>query len=101
MFTLFICDFLDALKGCSGVMLTSRRIPGLMFVDDLALLAVNPMDLQSALDVLHEYCLEWALSVNQNKTKVLVFGNKPFSFTWTYDESPSVIISLPRSHFLP
>ena len=38
------------------VMLASRRISGLMFVDDLVLLADNPMDLQSALDVLHEYC---------------------------------------------
>ena len=84
LYTLFTCDLLDALKGCSGVMLASCRIPGLMFA---VLLADNPMDLQSALDVLHEYCLEWALSVNQNKTKVLVFGNKPFSFTWTYDES--------------
>ena len=85
--TLFTCDLLDALKGCNGIMLASRRISGLMFADDLVLLADNPIDLQSALDVLHEYCLEWALSVNQNKTKVLVFGNKPFSFTWTYDES--------------
>ena len=60
------------------VMLASRRISGLMFVDDLVLLADNPMDLQSALDVLHEYCLEWALSVNQNKTKVLVFETNLF-----------------------
>ena len=39
LFTLFTCDLLDALKGCSGVILASRRIPVLMFVNDLVLLA--------------------------------------------------------------
>jgi len=71
LYTLFTCDLLDALKGYSGVMLASRRTPSLMFADDLILLADNPMDLRSALNVLHEYCLEWALSVNHNNTKVL------------------------------
>ena len=39
LFTLFTCDLLDALKGCSGVILASHRIPVLMFANDLVLLA--------------------------------------------------------------
>ena len=85
LFILFTYDLLDALKHCSGVMLASSRISGLMFADDLFLLTDNPRGLQSALNALQEYCLKWALSVNQDKTKVLVFGNRQFSFTWTYN----------------
>ena len=87
LFILFTCDLLHELKHCNGVMLSSCRIPGLMFADDLVLLADNPKDLQSALNALSDYCFKWALTVNESKTRTLVFGNRQCSFTWTYNGS--------------
>ena len=55
-----------------GPRLESRQVPGLMFADDLALLADTPEKLQSALNVLHMYCEKWELTVNMKKTKILV-----------------------------
>jgi len=49
-------------------------VPGLMSVDDLALLTDTPENLQAALDMLHMYCEKWSLTVNMKKTKVLIFG---------------------------
>ena len=43
-------------------------------MDDLALLADTPGNLEAALDMLQMYCEKWSLTVNMKKTKVLVFG---------------------------
>ena len=59
-------------------MLASSGILGLMFADDLVILADNQRDLQSALKALQEYFSK----PEQNQS----FGFW-FSFTWTYNGS--------------
>ena len=53
-------------------------------------MAESPGELQHALDVMYEYCENWALSVNVDKTKILIFSrgkirNKPI-FIFNDDE---------------
>ena len=60
-----------------------------MFVDDLALLADTPGNLEAALDMLQMYCEKWSLTVNMKKTKVLVFGQAgQRAVIWYYNGNP-------------
>ena len=50
----------------------------LMYADDTVIMANSSTELQLALDHLNEYCKKWKLTVNIDKTKVLVFGNRKY-----------------------
>lgn len=58
----------------------------LLYADDTVLLSDTPSGLQRSLDVYSEYCRQWKLEVNTNKTKVLIFSKKKtnnlFSFAF-------------------
>ena len=61
---------------------TFLRLYLLLYADDTVIFAESALDLQKALDKLHDYCLLWDLSVNAEKTKVVIFSkgkihNKP------------------------
>ena len=45
----------------------------LLYADDIVIFAESSNDLQKGLDVLAEYCKRWQLTVNIQKTKVMVF----------------------------
>ena len=46
----------------------------LLYADDTLVLAENNIELQKALDSLKIYCDKWALNVNIDKTKVIIFS---------------------------
>ena len=46
----------------------------LLYADDTLILAECAKDLQEALDSLDDYCNKWALNVNIDKTKVIIFS---------------------------
>ena len=46
----------------------------LLYADDTLVLAENDVQLQKALDGLHEYCNRWSLKVNTDKTKIIIFS---------------------------
>ena len=50
------------------------KIFTLLYADDTVILAESASQLQMALDAAHEYCETWGLSVNSNKTKVMIFS---------------------------
>ena len=50
------------------------RIFSLLYADDTLVLAETATDLQKSLDGLYEYCNKWALKVNLDKTKIIVFA---------------------------
>ena len=62
------------------------RIFCLLYADDTLILAESYSQLQKALNALHLYCNKWALKVNLDKTKVIIFSKgkitkyKPFKF---------------------
>ena len=47
-----------------------------MYADDIILLSTSAKGLQEKLDihVLNTYCKDWCLTVNTNKTKILIFN---------------------------
>ena len=46
----------------------------LLYADDTIFIAEFPTDLQNALDGMYDYCKLWHLSVNTEKTKVVIFS---------------------------
>lgn len=48
----------------------------LLFADDMVVLADTAEDLQNSLDRLYDYCNTWGLSVNTDKSKIVVFRKR-------------------------
>ena len=46
---------------------------GLMFADDVVLVAETQMKLQDMFNKLSIYCREWKLELNTEKTKIVMF----------------------------
>ncbi len=59
-----------------GVNLIHSKLRLLLFADDLVLLSETSQDLQSAVDLLCEYCSRWDLQVNLTKTKLIPFNGR-------------------------
>lgn len=45
----------------------------MLFADDAILIAQNPQSLQSLLNDISKYCIEWGLRINIKKTKIMIF----------------------------
>ena len=77
LFSLFINDLPEALNqvGINRISLVASEINSLMFADDVIMFAESPWGLQKELDVLENYCHRWSLSVNVDKSKIMVFRN--------------------------
>jgi len=55
----------------------------LLYSDDTVILSDSPDDLQNALLLYEQYCVQWDLHVNTSKTKIVVFAKgktKSFKF---------------------
>lgn len=66
-----------------------------MYADDLVLFSESQSGLQSMLNILHKYTLEWNLEVNINKTKIIVFrncGHVKDSEKWLYCDNEIEIV---------
>ena len=77
LFKIYINDLsasLNSIKDIAVPSLNGRRVTHLLWADDLVLLALNKEALQKQLNILHDYCNEWGLSVNMKKTAVMVFN---------------------------
>ena len=48
----------------------------LLYADDTVLMANDPSDLQNCLNTFAEYCLQWKLAINIEKTKIVIFGTR-------------------------
>ena len=73
LFKCFINDLSEQLISLSVPVLDGAEILHLFWADNLVLLALDNTSLQKTLEILHEYCLEWGLTVNISKTAIMVF----------------------------
>jgi len=67
-----------------------------MYADDIVLLSTCPIELQSMIDSLGDYCDTWGLNVNLEKSKIIVFREGPrisSALGWTYKGSPIEIVN--------
>lgn len=60
-----------------GLALQDKTLKFLLYADDLVLLSPTPQGLQQHLNLLEEYCQNWALTVNLKKTNIMIFQKKP------------------------
>ena len=79
LFNLFLSDFDATLQkqGCKGIKLMRIGLRCLMFADDLVVVTESGSELQKVLQVLEEYCARWNLSINVEKTKIVIFRRSP------------------------
>ena len=75
LFKIFISDISKIFnESCSHVKLYDERICCLMFADDALLLSETLEGLQHALGKVNDYCENWLLKINADKTKVMIFN---------------------------
>jgi hypothetical protein len=75
LFSMYINDLEDTfiLKGFKGIDLGTLKLFLLLYADDIAIISETKEDLQNGLNILKDYCDEWKLKLNVNKTKIMVF----------------------------
>ena len=75
LFKIFINDLPDIFDiSCHGVDIGTYHLNCLLYADDVILLSQSEVGLQYCLKKLENYCADWCLDVNLDKTKVLVFN---------------------------
>lgn len=57
----------------TSIDLGSIKLFLLLYADDITLFSETPEGLQEGLNTLHTYCQRWKLTVNTDKTKIIVF----------------------------
>lgn len=80
LFSLYVSEFNDMLNNMMGgnIELCTNdedKANILMYADDMCLLADSVINMQRKINCLQAYCSKWGLSVNLNKTKMIVFRN--------------------------
>ena len=77
-FQLFLSEKYEGLTKFSTSILEELniyfKIFCLLYADDTLVLAESDIQLQKALDGLHNYCNKWSLKLNIDKTKVIIFS---------------------------
>jgi hypothetical protein len=84
LFNIFFDGLSEALSkvrtpAVPAVQLGDMQIRHLMYADDLLLLADHPASLQTLLSLTAEYFNQWRLTLNYDKTRVVVFDRQPAS----------------------
>ena len=78
LFSLYINDLAIELKNLKkGVPINENEdVTILMYADDIVILAENETDLQTQLDRITNWCKQWQLMINNDKSKVMHFRRK-------------------------
>ena len=72
MYTSDLPDIFDV--SCDAIDLYDVKLNCLMYADDLILLSESASGLQCCLNKLQEYCSRWKLTVNIDKTNIMIFN---------------------------
>ena len=75
LFNMFLSDLPDIFGiNCDAVCINDIDINCLMYADDIVIFSETANGLQSCLNALSEYCTKWQLTVNLDKTKIIIFN---------------------------
>lgn len=90
LFSIYMNDIVDIFDlPCDPADLNGTRLSCLMYADDLVLISNSANGLQACLNKLNAYCKKWDLSVNIQKTKVMIFnksGRVLKRYNFVYEE---------------
>ena len=83
-----------------GIHFHDLRVPSLMFVDDIILLAETAEDLQKSLDATYQFFCKNHLRLSQSKSNIIVFNSttKTPKQTWTF--GPKVLEEVNKYKYL-
>ena len=60
----------------------------MLYADDTIIVSDNAESFQSCLDTFHTYYVDWKLTVNESKTKIIIFGaRKTEKFSLKFGET--------------
>ncbi len=90
---------LQRLPDC-GVKVGDSLVRLLLYADDLALMADKAVQLQQLLNALHQFCVEYQLEVNVDKTEIVVFGKKAYCTLAPADKLLCGVTTSNQSRFL-
>ena len=85
-----------SVKGVKGVVIGMFKLFLLLYADDIVLFGETDADLQNALNILEDYCSRWKLTVNTEKTKIMVFrkgGRLSSNLKFTYQDKTIEVIN--------
>ncbi len=92
LFKLFINDLPDIFtENCEPVKLYNEKLNCLMFADDIVLISESKSGLQCALDKLFQYCEQWKLNVNSDKSKIMIFDKSGRAYKDTFSLGPIIL----------
>ena len=83
LFALFLNDIEAYLrsKGCRGISINNKvDIMLLAYADDIVIVADSPHMLMRTLKALDQYCIDNNLTINTDKTKIVIFRKNPRQF---------------------
>ena len=97
LFSMFLTDVEMQLadNGNDGITLDQLTLYLLLFADDAVIFSETPDGLQKSLDNFEIYCQKWNLTVNVDKTKIVVFrkaGHLAHNESWTYNNQDVEIV---------
>ena len=77
LFSMYVndCEMQLISDNCPYINIQMLNIFLIMYADDMVLLAEKPEGLQKMINSLFNYTQNWNLTVNTNKTKIVVFRN--------------------------
>ena len=77
----------------SADMRTYMKLLVMLYADDTILVSEDPESFQVCLNSFHKYCIDWKLTVNESKTKIVVFGaRKTDHFNFRFGDSTLEIV---------
>ena len=88
LFGLFFDDLHSQLQSdcpSAEVECRGKRIPSLLYADDVALLSASAQGLQQLLDSMQSFCAANGLTISVLKTEVVVFGGGHHDCAWKVD----------------
>ena len=73
IFNIFINDIGNTLLTDAAPILYDSKVNHLLYADDLVLLSTTEEVLHGNIERVHEYCTNWGLEINTDKSKVMTF----------------------------
>ena len=77
LYCLYVEDLIDILKAKNvGCHIMNVFLAALIYADDMAILAPSVKGLCILLDACSDYCIEWDICLNAQKSKLMYFGSR-------------------------
>ena len=74
-----------------GVDIGGKKVCLLSYADNIVIIAENESDLQIQLDFINQWCKEWRLHINYNKSNVIHFrkrNDRQLNFVYLFGHLP-------------